>query len=74
MRNKKSVCVFCGASNAVDKKFLDIGAESGKLLAKRDITLVYGGGDCGVMGAIANSTMKEGGHVTGARIAVDGGI
>ncbi len=65
MKKNKSVCVFCGASNAVDKKFLDIGAEFGKLLASRGITLVYGGGDCGVMGAVANSTMKAGGHVTG---------
>ncbi|MCE2927342.1 MAG: TIGR00730 family Rossman fold protein [Rickettsiales bacterium] len=65
MKRNKSLCVFCGASNAVDKKFLDIGAEFGKLLASRGITLVYGGGDCGVMGAVANSTMKAGGHVTG---------
>jgi uncharacterized protein (TIGR00730 family) len=65
MTKNKAVCVFCGASNAVDKKFLDIGAEFGKLLAARGVTLVYGGGDCGVMGAIANSTMKQGGHVTG---------
>ena len=65
MPNQKSLCVFCGASNAVDKKFLDIGAEFGKLLAARGITLVYGGGDCGVMGAVANATMKDGGHVTG---------
>lgn len=65
MTDNKSVCVFCGASNNVDKKFLDIGEEFGKLLAARDITLVYGGGDCGVMGAVANSTMKDGGHVTG---------
>ncbi len=65
MSGRKSVCVFCGASNNVDKKFLDIGAEFGKLLASRDITLVYGGGDCGVMGAVANSTMKHGGYAIG---------
>ncbi len=65
MSGRKSVCVFCGASNAVDKKFLDAGAEFGKLLAARDITLVYGGGDCGVMGAVANSTMKHGGYAIG---------
>ena len=65
MTGRKSVCVFCGASNSVDKKFLDIGAEVGKLLAARDITLVYGGGDCGVMGAVANSTMKHGGYAIG---------
>lgn len=65
MSKKKSVCVFCGASNSVDKKFLDIGSEFGALLAKNDITLVYGGGDCGVMGAVANSTMKNGGYAIG---------
>jgi len=65
MKNSKSVCVFCGASNSVPKKFLDIGETFGQILAKKNITLVYGGGDCGVMGAVANSTMKHGGHVTG---------
>lgn len=65
MSIRKSVCVFCGASNNVPKKFLDIGAEFGKILAARDITLVYGGGDCGVMGAIANASLKTKGHVTG---------
>ena len=65
MKTKKSICVFCGASNNVDKKYLEIGAKFGQILAKNDITLVYGGGDCGIMGAIANGTMKAGGHVTG---------
>ncbi len=65
MTTQKSVCVFCGASNNVPKKFLTIGAEFGKILAQRGITLVYGGGDCGVMGAIANSSLKAKGHVTG---------
>ncbi len=59
MKNGKSVCVFCGASNTVPKKFLDIGAAFGQILAKKGVTLVYGGGDCGVMGAVANATMKE---------------
>ena len=63
--NNKAVCVFCGASNNAPKKFLDIGAEFGKILARRGVTLVYGGGDCGVMGAVANATMQTGGHVTG---------
>lgn len=65
MTTNQSVCVFCGASNDVDKKYLQIGAEFGKILAQRNVTLVYGGGDCGIMGAIANSTMKNSGHVTG---------
>lgn len=65
MNKLKSLCVFCGASNNVPQKYLDIGAEFGKMLAERDIRLVYGGGDCGVMGAVANATMKHGGKVTG---------
>lgn len=65
MSEVKSVCVFCGASNAVDPTFLEAGAKFGEGLARRGIRLVYGGGDCGVMGAVANATMKNGGAVTG---------
>ena len=65
MNNNKSVCVFCGASNSIPQKFLDIGTEFGQILASRNIRLIYGGGDCGVMGAVANATLKNGGFVTG---------
>lgn len=60
-----SLCVFCGASNAVDKQFLDMGASFGAMLAQQSIKLVYGGGDCGIMGAVANASLAKGGHVTG---------
>lgn len=60
-----SVCVFCGASNAIPQKYFDMGAELGKRMAERGIQLVYGGGDCGVMGAVANAVMESEGHVTG---------
>jgi uncharacterized protein (TIGR00730 family) len=65
MSKKKSVCVFCGASNAIPKKFFEAGHQFGEMLAKHNITLVYGGGDCGVMGAVANAVMENQGHVTG---------
>lgn len=61
----KSLCVFCGAQNAVDPKFLEMGARFGKLLTEHQVQLVYGGGDCGIMGAVANACMETGGHVTG---------
>lgn len=61
----KSVAVFCGASNHVPQTHLDLGAELGKRFAENDIRLVYGGGDCGIMGAIANAVMAEKGAVTG---------
>ncbi len=65
MKYPESIAVFCGASNDVAETHLELGKELGKEFAKNDIRLVYGGGDCGVMGAIANATMGEGGKVTG---------
>ncbi len=40
-------------------------AELGKLMAERNITLIYGGGNVGIMGAIANTVMDNGGKVIG---------
>lgn len=65
MSKVKAVCVFCGAQNAVPKAHLEEGATFGRLLAEKDISLVYGGGDCGVMGAVANSVLKNKGKVIG---------
>lgn len=64
-KSKLSVCVFCGAQNAVPQKYLDAGKDFGKMLADNNIALVYGGGDCGVMGAVANATLYHDGWVTG---------
>lgn len=61
----KSVCVFCGASNNVDQRFLDEGHKLGAMLAKENIQFVYGGADCGVMGAIANGVLENGGKALG---------
>lgn len=65
MKAIQSICVFCGAQNAVPKHYLEMGAHFGEMLAKRGIRLIYGGGDCGVMGAVANATLAAGGEVTG---------
>ncbi len=64
-KSKLSVCVFCGAQNAVPQAYLEAGREFGKQLAENDIALVYGGGDCGVMGAVANAVLYNNGWVTG---------
>ena len=61
----QAICVFCGASNAAPEAHLEAGRVFGRMLAERGIRLVYGGGDCGVMGALANAVLKEGGQVTG---------
>lgn len=65
MSQISSLCVFCGAQNAVPKHFLEMGAYFGEQLAKHNIRLIYGAGDCGIMGAVANATLKAGGHATG---------
>lgn len=65
MNEIKAVCVFCGASNNVPATFLDVGKTFGSLLVSNAIKLVYGGGDCGIMGAVANSVLKNKGYVTG---------
>ncbi len=65
MDTLKHVCVFCGAQNAVPEEHLQIGRDVGKMLAENGKRLVYGGGDCGLMGAVANGVMEHGGKVTG---------
>ncbi|NET71612.1 MAG: TIGR00730 family Rossman fold protein [Sphaerospermopsis sp. SIO1G2] len=62
---KKHICVFCGAQNAVPQQHLEAGRVFGEFMAKHQLGLVYGGGDCGVMGAVANAVLEHNGWVTG---------
>ena len=48
-----------------DKKFRETAAELGKLIAKENMKLVYGGGSIGLMGVLADSVLENGGRVTG---------
>lgn len=65
MGEVKSVCVFCGASNAVAAEYLAEGRKLGNMLAERGLHMVFGAGDCGLMGATANGALEKGGTVTG---------
>lgn len=60
-----SVCVFCGSSPGADPVFLESAREFGRLLAQRGLGLVYGGGHVGLMGALADAVLAEGGEVRG---------
>jgi uncharacterized protein (TIGR00730 family) len=60
-----SICVFCGASGGVDRKFLDEAYEIGRRIAREGYQLVYGAGASGLMGATANGALAEGGKVIG---------
>ncbi|MCL2144898.1 MAG: TIGR00730 family Rossman fold protein [Endomicrobia bacterium] len=61
----EKVCVFCGASLGRNKKFRETAVALGKLMAKENIELVYGGGSVGLMGVLADSVLESGGKVTG---------
>ncbi len=61
----KSICVFCGASNNVAEEFLEEGRRLGKILAEKGYHMVFGAGDCGMMGAVANAALANKGTVTG---------
>jgi uncharacterized protein (TIGR00730 family) len=61
----KSICVFCGSSPGRDPAYLDAARSIGRFIATRSITLVYGGGKIGLMGAVADAALAAGGHVIG---------
>lgn len=61
----QSICVFCGSSKGNDPEFVKCAEWLGAELASRGISLIYGGGKVGLMGAIANSCMANGGKVVG---------
>ena len=60
-----SVCVYCGSSPGRSARFTEAGRKLGNDLARAGIRLVYGGGSKGIMGAVAEGCMEEGGAVTG---------
>ena len=65
MTELNRVCVFCGSSPGGDDDYAILATELGHLLANRGIELVYGGGDVGLMGTVADAVMDAGGRVTG---------
>jgi hypothetical protein len=65
VRTFKRLCVYAGSSDEVDRAYLDAAAAFGALLARRGITMVYGGGRVGMMGAAADAALAAGGEVIG---------
>jgi uncharacterized protein (TIGR00730 family) len=61
----KSVCVFCGSSTGSRPVFAETAAAFGKLLGNSGRRLVYGGGNVGLMGIIADAALAAGGSVIG---------
>jgi uncharacterized protein (TIGR00730 family) len=61
----QSICVFCGSQPGHDPDYAAAAGDLGRLLAARDITVVYGGGHVGLMGLLAEAVLKAGGRVIG---------
>ena len=60
-----SAAVFCGSKFGLDPIFTQHASTLGKLLAKHEVTLVYGGGNSGLMGVVANGVLDNAGQVIG---------
>jgi len=65
----KSICVFCGSSDAIHPDYLEAARQMGRLLAERRLRLIYGGGRTGLMGALADGALEAGGEVIGVIVA-----
>ena len=60
-----SMAVFCGSRTGKNQLYLQHASELGTLLAKNNITIVYGGSNKGIMGAVANAALEMNGRVIG---------
>ena len=61
----KSICIYCGSSAGTNPDFLAEATRAGDLIARAGLTLVYGGGRVGLMGAVADAALAAGGRVVG---------
>lgn len=61
----KRVCVFCGSSHGKLPEFTEAARLVGETLAGAGIGLVYGGGNVGLMGVVADAALRAGGEVIG---------
>lgn len=61
----KRLCVFCGANSGHDPRYVEAAAALGRSIAQAGLGLVYGGASIGLMGAVADAALAEGGEVIG---------
>ena len=64
----KSICVYCGSSDAVSPDYLAAARQMGRVLTERGLRLIYGGGKTGLMGAVADGVLDAGGEAVGVII------
>ena len=56
----KSICIYCGSAPGRNPAFLSEAGRAGTLIAEKGLTLIYGGGRVGLMGAVADATLAAG--------------
>ncbi len=61
----KALCVYCGSSSGSDPRYEAAAVETGRALAEMGIRLIYGGGNVGLMGRMADACLAAGGEVAG---------
>lgn len=62
---RRNICVFCGSNAGKNPAFIETARALGRLIANRGMTLVYGGGNVGLMGAVADAALDQHGSVIG---------
>jgi len=61
----EKICVFCGSQPGVNSAYAEAARVLGHLLARNDITLIFGGGMTGIMGILADAVLDAGGRAVG---------
>ena len=65
MPDRPHICVFCGSACGARAEYVAAARRVGAALARSGLGLVYGGGRVGLMGALADAALLEGGEVVG---------
>ncbi len=60
-----SICVYCGSADGISPDFVTAARLTGLTLARLGLTVIYGGGRTGLMGALADAALEAGGTVIG---------
>ena len=61
----KSLTIYCSSSENLDQKFYDLAEKIGFFLGHNQFTVIYGGGNVGLMGKLSNAALKKGANVVG---------
>ncbi|HEX5662033.1 MAG TPA: TIGR00730 family Rossman fold protein, partial [Xanthomonadaceae bacterium] len=61
----RSICVYCGSNTGARPAYAERAMALGDRIAKQGLSLVYGGGNVGLMGVVADAALQAGGEVTG---------